>query len=259
MQVKKVEVVILDFDEEKRRLSLGMKQTTQNPWDDISKQFTTGSEHEGKIANITEFGLFIKITDEVDGLIHINDLSWEQKPEEAVKKFKKGDLVKYKVLEIDVDKERIALGVKQLEKDPFSEAVKDDIKIGKVVTCVIENVLDTGLEVVVDGTLSGFIKRTGLSRDKDEQKSSRFAKGEKVDAMITSVDTNSRKTLLSIKAMELEDEKQAMKDYGSADSGASLGDILGAALEAKSTNNTENKKEEKEDKEKNKDNKKEDK
>ena len=256
---KEVEVVILDFDEEKRRLSLGMKQTTQNPWDDISKQFTTGSEHEGKIANITEFGLFIKITDEVDGLIHINDLSWEQKPEEAVKKFKKGDLVKYKVLEIDVDKERIALGVKQLEKDPFSEAVKDDIKIGKVVTCVIENVLDTGLEVVVDGTLSGFIKRTGLSRDKDEQKSSRFAKGEKVDAMITSVDTNSRKLLLSIKAMELEDEKQAMKDYGSADSGASLGDILGAALEAKSTNNTEIKKEKKEDKEKNKDNKKEDK
>ena len=236
-----------------------MKQTTQNPWDDISKKFTTGSEHEGKIANITEFGLFIKITDEVDGLIHINDLSWEQKPEEAVKKFKKGDLVKYKVLEIDVEKERIALGVKQLEKDPFSEAVKDDIKIGKVVTCVIENVLDTGLEVSVDGTLSGFIKRTGLSRDKDEQKSSRFAKGEKVDAMITSVDTNSRKLLLSIKAMELEDEKQAMKDYGSADSGASLGDILGAALEAKSTNNTEIKKEKKEDKEKNKDNKKEDK
>ena len=118
-----------------------------------------------------------------------------------------------------MEKERIALGIKQLEKDPFSEAVKDNIKTGKVVTCVIENVLDTGLEVLVDKTLSGFIKRTGLSRDKDEQKSSRFAKGEKVDAMITSVDTNSRKLILSIKAMELEDEKQAMKDYGSADSG----------------------------------------
>ena len=158
-----------------------------------------------------------------------------------------------------MDKERIALGIKQLEKDPFSEAVKDNIKTGKVVTCVIENVLDTGLEVSVDGKLTGFIKRTGLSRDKDEQKSSRFAKGEKVDAMITSVDTNSRKLILSIKAMELEDEKQAMKDYGSADSGASLGDILGAALEAKSTNTTDKKKEQKEEKEIIKEDKKEDK
>merc|ERR1711991_97716 len=134
-------------------------------------------------------------------------------------------------------------GVKQLEKDPFSEALKDDVKIGKVVTCVIENVLDTGLEVTIDKNLSGFIKRAGLSRDKDEQKSSRFAKGEKVDAMITSIDANSRKLMLSTKAMELEDEKQAMKDYGSADSGASLGDILGAALEAKSSNTTDVKKE----------------
>ncbi len=256
---KEVEVVILDFDEEKRRLSLGMKQTTQNPWEGISKKFPSGSEHEGEIANITEFGLFIKLTEDVDGLIHINDISWEQKPEEAVKTFKKGDKLKYKVLEIDVDKERIALGIKQLEKDPFSEAVKDNIKTGKVVTCVIENVLDTGLEVSVDGKLTGFIKRTGLSRDKDEQKSSRFAKGEKVDAMITSVDTNSRKLILSIKAMELEDEKQAMKDYGSADSGASLGDILGAALEAKSTNTTDKKKEQKEEKEIIKEDKKEDK
>ena len=256
---KEVEVVILDFDEEKRRLSLGMKQTTQNPWEGISKKFPSGSEHEGEIANITEFGLFIKLTEDVDGLIHINDISWEQKPEEAVKTFKKGDTLKYKVLEIDVDKERIALGIKQLEKDPFSEAVKDNIKKGKVVTCVIENVLDTGLEVSVDGKLTGFIKRTGLSRDKDEQKSSRFAKGEKVDAMITSVDTNSRKLILSIKAMELEDEKQAMKDYGSADSGASLGDILGAALEAKSTNTTDKKKEQKEEKEIIKEDKKEDK
>ena len=134
------------------------------------------------------------------------------------------------------------MGVKQLEKDPFSEAVKDNIKVGKVVTCVVENVVETGLEVLVEENLSGFIKKTGLSRDKDEQKTSRFAKGEKVDAMITSIDNNSRKLLLSIKAMELEDEKQAMKDYGSADSGASLGDILGAALEAKSSNSTTKKK-----------------
>ncbi|MDC3023994.1 30S ribosomal protein S1 [Alphaproteobacteria bacterium] len=242
---KEVEVVILDFDEEKRRLSLGMKQTTQNPWNNISERFSAGSEHEGEVANITEFGLFIKLTNEVDGLIHVNDLSWEEKPEEAVKKYKKGDTLKYKVLEIDAEKERIALGIKQLEKDPFSEALKNNIKTGKIVTCVIENVLDTGLEVLVDGKFSGFIKRTGLSRDKDEQKSSRFAKGEKVDAMITSIDSNSRKLILSIKAMELEDEKQAMKDYGSADSGASLGDILGAALEAK-TDKTDKKKEKEE-------------
>ncbi len=232
---KEVDVIILDFDEEKRRLSLGMKQTTQNPWEAISKDFTVDSEREGEIANITEFGLFIKLTEEVDGLIHINDLSWSEKPDEEVKKYKKGDKVKYKVLEIDAEKERVALGIKQLEKDPFSEAVKEKLKKGKIVTCIIDNVLDTGLEVTIDNNLSGFIKRTGLSRDKDEQKSSRFAKGEKVDAMITSIDSNSRKILLSIKAMELEDEKQAMKDYGSADSGASLGDILGAALEAKST------------------------
>ena len=173
-----------------------MKQTTQNPWSEISKNFSAGSEHEGEIANITEFGPFIKLTNDVDGLIHINDLSWEEKAEDAVKKYKKGDKLKYKVLEIDVEKERIALGIKQLEKDPFSEAIKDNIKTGKVVTCVIENVLDTGLEVLVDGKISGFIKRTGLSRDKDEQKSSRFAKGEKVDAMITSVDSNSRKAYI---------------------------------------------------------------
>ena len=236
---KEVEVVILDFDKEKRRLSLGMKQTTKNPWEAISKKFSVGNEYEGEIANITEFGLFIKLTEEIDGLIHINDLSWNEQPDESVKKFKKGDNVKYKVLEIDADKERISLGIKQLEKDPFSEAVKDKIKIGKTVTCLIDNVLDTGLEVTVDENLSGFIKRTGLSRDKDGQKSSRFAKGEKVDAMITSIDNNTRKLMLSIKAMEIEDEKQAMKDFGSADSGASLGDILGAALEAKSSKKTD--------------------
>ena len=238
---KEVEVVVLDFDEEKRRLSLGMKQTTKNPWDAISKDFSVGTENEGEIANITEFGLFIKLTDEVDGLIHINDLSWNEKPDEEVKKYKKGDKVKYKVIEIDADKERVALGIKQLQKDPFNEAVKEKVKIGKVVTCVIDNVLDTGLEVKIDEGISGFIKRTGLSRDKVEQKASRFAKGEKVDAMITSIDSNSRRIILSIKAMELEDEKQAMKDYGSTDSGASLGDILGAAIEAKTSKKTDKK------------------
>ena len=239
---KEVNVVILDFDEEKRRLSLGMKQTTENPWDSISKNFPEGAENEGEIANITEFGLFIKLTSEVDGLIHINDLSWDEKPEEALKKYKKGDKVKYKVLEIVAEKERVALGIKQLNEDPFKEAVKEKVKAGKVVTCIIDNVLETGLEVTVDENFSGFIRRTALSRDKEEQKSSRFAKGEKVDAMVTSVDMKSRKIMLSVKAMELEDEKQAMKDFGSADSGASLGDILGAALEAKSSKENEKEK-----------------
>ena len=244
---KEVEVVILDFDEEKRRLSLGMKQTTENPWEKIKEKFSVGDIHEGEINNITEFGLFIKINEEVDGLIHVNDISWTENSEEQVKKYSKGNKIKAKVLEIDPEKERIALGIKQLEKDPFAEALGDKIKLGKVVTCVIDNVLDNGLEVSLENNLQGFIKRTELSRDKEEQKSSRFAKKEKVDATIVSIDKNNRKIMLSIKSMELADEKQAMKDYGSTDSGASLGDILGAALEAKSNDKKEsadNKKEE---------------
>jgi small subunit ribosomal protein S1 len=232
---KKVEVIILDFDEEKRRLSLGMKQATDNPWEKVQNDLPVDSIHEGEINNITEFGLFIKINDEIDGLIHVNDLSWSENPDQSIKKYSKGEKVKTKVLEVDIEKERISLGIKQLEKDPFAEVTKDKLKNGKVVTCIIENVLDSGLEVKIDDDIKGFIKRTELSRDKEEQKSSRFAKGEKVDAMVSNIDKNNRKIMLSIKAMELADEKKAMKDYGSADSGASLGDILGAALEAKSS------------------------
>ncbi len=232
---KKVEVIILDFDEEKRRLSLGMKQVTDNPWEKVKNDFPVDSIHEGEINNITEFGLFIKINDEIDGLIHVNDLSWSENSDQAIKKYSKGDNIKTKVLEVDVEKERISLGIKQLEKDPFTESTKEKLKKGIVVTCIIENVLDSGLEVKIEDDIKGFIKRTELSRDKDEQKSSRFAKGEKVDAMISSIDKSNRKIMLSIKSMELADEKKAMKDYGSADSGASLGDILGAALEAKSS------------------------
>ena len=243
---KEVEVVILDFDEEKRRLSLGMKQATKNPWEEASKKLKVNQNHKGEITNITEFGLFIKITDDIDGLVHMNDLSWESSSEEEIKKYEKGNEVETKVLEIDIEKERISLGIKQLVKDPFAEATKDKLKSGKITTCVIENIQDAGLEVILEDNLPGFIKRNDLSRDKEEQKTTRFAKGEKVDAMITSVDKNNRKILLSIKAMELADEKKAMKDYGSADAGASLGDILGAALEAK-TNKKDDKKEKKKD------------
>ena len=240
-----VEVIILDFDMEKRRLSLGMKQATKNPWDDIKKSLEVDKIHEGEITNITEFGLFIKINEDVDGLIHVNDLSWENKAEEEIKKYQKGMTIKSKVLEIDVEKERIALGIKQLEKDPFEDALNEKLKKGSLVTCLIENVLDSGLEVKLENNILGFIKKVDLSRDKEEQKPSRFAKGEKVDAMVASIDKSSRKLYLSIKSMELAEEKKAMKDYGSTDSGASLGDILGAALEAKSDKKTIDEKESK--------------
>ena len=231
---EKVDVIILDFDLEKRRLSLGMKQTTANPWEAVKKSLSIDAIHEGEITNITEFGLFVKVDNNIDGLIHLNDLSWNDSAEEEIKKYKKGDKVKSKVLEIDPEKERIALGIKQLEKDPFEEAVKEKLKKGSLITCVVENVTEAGLEVKFENNLAGFIKKSDLSRDKEEQKPLRFAKGEKVDAMISNIDKSSRKIFLSIKSMELAEEKKAMKDYGSADSGASLGDILGAALEAKS-------------------------
>jgi small subunit ribosomal protein S1 len=229
-----VDVIILDFDEEKRRLSLGMKQINGNPWEEISQKIPVDSIHEGEITNITEFGLFVKVNEDIDGLIHLNDLSWNEAPEEEIKKYEKGALVKSKVLEIDAGKERIALGIKQLEIDPFDNAIKGKFKKGSLVTCVIANSSDNGLEVKLEGDFFGFIKKNELSRDKEEQRPSRFAKGEKVDAMITNIDKSSRKIMLSIKAMELAEEKKAVKDYGSTDSGASLGDILGAALEAKS-------------------------
>ena len=174
--------------------------------------------------------------DTIPGVIYTSpEVAYVGRSEEQLKKYSKGIKVKTKILEIDPEKERIALGIKQLEKDPFVEALGDKIKVGKVVTCVIDNVIDNGLEVSLDNNLQGFIKRTELSRDKEEQKSSRFAKEEKVDALIINVDKNNRKIMLSIKALELADEKQAMQDYGSTDSGASLGDILGAALEAKTS------------------------
>ena len=230
----KVEVIILDFDMQKRRLSLGMKQTTSNPWDEIKSSLQVDKIHEGEVTNITEFGLFIKINDDIDGLIHVNDLSWNGKIDDELKKFKKGMKVKSKILEIDAEKERVALGIKQLDKDPFEAILSDKFKKGSIITCVIENVLDVGLEVKIENDIFGFIKKVDLSREKEEQKPSRFAKGEKVDAMVSNIDKASRKIYLSIKSMELAEEKKAMKDYGSTDSGASLGDILGAALEAKS-------------------------
>ncbi|MEQ8332267.1 30S ribosomal protein S1 [Nisaea sp.] len=226
---QEVEVMVLDVDPAKRRISLGLKQCMANPWDDFVTSYPAGTEIEGEVKNITEFGLFVGLSGEIDGMVHLSDLSWEQSGEEAIKEYKKGDMVKAKVLDVDTDKERISLGIKQLSEDPF-ESGASDLRKGVVVTCTVTTLTDNGLEVSVGEGLHGFIRKGDLSRDRSEQRPDRFAVGEKVDAKITQIDNKTRKLTLSIKAREVEEEKKAMADYGSSDSGASLGDILGAAL-----------------------------
>lgn len=229
---QEVDIVILEVDLNKRRISLGLKQCSDNPWQRFMEQHPTGSTLEGVIKNITEFGLFVGVTDELDGMIHLSDLSWEKSGEEAINDFSKGQTVRVKVLDVDFEKERISLGIKQLSNDPFEEA-NEKIKKGNIVTCTISQITDKGLEVVLAEGLTGFIKKTDLSRDRDYQRPDRFAVGEKVDAKVVSHDKASRKIGLSIKAREIDEEKQAMSEYGSSDSGASLGDILGAAMQKK--------------------------
>jgi small subunit ribosomal protein S1 len=226
---QEVEVMVLDVDPVKRRISLGLKQCLDNPWTSFVDKYPTGTELQGEVKNITEFGLFVGLPGEIDGMVHLSDLSWDQPGEEAVQSYKKGDTVKVKVLDVDVEKERISLGIKQLLKDNFAEAA-NTLKKGSVVTCTVSAVVDGGLEVTVSDGLSGFIKKADLSRERSEQRPDRFAVGEKVDAKIMQVDPKSRKLSLSIKAREVEEDKQAMAEFGSSDSGASLGDILGAAL-----------------------------
>ena len=227
-----VDVMVLDVDPNKRRISLGLKQTMANPWEDFVEKYPVGTEVEGEVKNITEFGIFIGLANDIDGMVHMSDIDWQQQGEEAIKAYKKGDMVKAKILEVDVEKERISLGIKQLSDDPFAGSV-DSIKKGDVVTCTISKVVDNGIEVTVNDVMSGFIRKSDLSRDRSEQRPDRFAVGEKVDARVTMVDKSARKLNLSIKAKEIEEEKQAMQEYGSSDSGASLGDILGAALQSK--------------------------
>ena len=221
--------MVLDVDEQKRRISLGLKQTMSNPWDDFLERYPTGTELEGEIRNITEFGLFVGLPGEIDGMVHLSDLDWNRSGEEAIRDYKKGDQVKVKVLDIDVDKERISLGIKQLGDDPFADAT-ENLKKGSIVTCTVTAVQDNGIEVSVGDGATGFIRKAELSRDRGEQRPDRFAMGEKVDAKITAIDKKSRKLTLSIKQREIAEEKQAMAEYGSTDSGASLGDILGAAI-----------------------------
>ena len=229
---QEVEVVVLDVDSEKRRISLGIKQTAGNPWETFVEAHRAGSEVEGEIKNITEFGLFVGLPGDIDGMVHLSDLDWEKPGEEAVKSFKKGDQVRVKVLDVDVEKERISLGIKQLTADPF-EAASATLKKGAVVTGHVSQVLDGGIEVQLPGDLVGFIRKADLSRDRSEQRPERFAVGEKVDAKIVTMDRTQRRITLSIKAVEIEEEKKAMAQYGSSDSGASLGDILGAAISRK--------------------------
>lgn len=227
-----VDVMVLDVDPNKRRISLGLKQTMANPWEDFVEKFPVDTLVEGEVKNITEFGIFIGLANDIDGMVHMSDIDWQSPGEEAIQAYKKGDMVKAKILEVDVEKERISLGIKQLTDDPFAGSV-DSIRKGGIVTCTITKVLDNGIEVTVNDVMTGFIRKSDLSRDRSEQRPDRFAVGEKVDARVTMVDKAGRRLNLSIKAKEIDEEKQAMKDYGSSDSGASLGDILGAALQSK--------------------------
>ncbi len=228
---EQVEVMVLDIEESKRRISLGLKQCEENPWQEFLNNHPIGSELEGEIKSITEFGIFLAASQQIDGLIHLSDISWEGNAEEIISKYKKGDIIKTKVLDVSVENERISLGIKQLEPDPFADGSLK-FKRGMIITCVVEEVLDQGLDVEIIDGLKGFIKKSELSRDREEQRPDRFAKGDKVDAQITNIDKKSRKITLSIKAREILEEKKAMKDYGSSDSGATLGDILGVALNA---------------------------
>ena len=229
---QEVEIVVLDVDASKRRISLGLKQCLPNPWDEFLKNHPVGSEIEGEIKNITEFGLFIGLAGEIDGMAHFSDLDWERPGEEAINDYSKGENVKAKVLDIDPEKERISLGIKQLTEDPFTTGAAT-IRKGIIVTTTVTKLLDTGIEVTVGDNMAGFIRKSELSRDRSEQRADRFAVGEKVDAKVTQIDQKNRKVTLSVKAREIEEEKKAMAEYGSSDSGASLGDILGAALKQK--------------------------
>jgi small subunit ribosomal protein S1 len=226
---QEVDVMVLDIDSVKRRISLGLKQCSPNPWESFADTYKAGTEIEGEVRNITEFGLFVGLTEEIDGLVHLSDISWDVAGDEAIQSYNKGDMVKAKVLEVDVDKERISLGIKQLVEDTVGESLSN-IRRGDIVTCSITAVTDGGLEVSVGEGISGFIRRSDLSRDRAEQRPERFAVDEKVDAQVTNVDGSARKLTLSIKAREMAEEKRAMAEFGSSDSGASLGDILGAAL-----------------------------
>ena len=229
---QEVDVVVLEVDPAKRRISLGLKQTLENPWEAFARNHPVGSQVEGEVKNKTEFGLFIGLEGDVDGMVHLSDLDWTRPGEQVIEEYNRGDMVKAQVLDVDIEKERISLGIKQLARDTVSDAASSgELRKNAVVTCEVIGVKDGGLEVrLVDSGLETFIKRSDLSRDRDEQRPERFTVGQKVDARVIAFDKKTRKVQVSIKALEIAEEKEAVAQYGSTDSGASLGDILGAAL-----------------------------
>ncbi len=234
---QEVDVQVLEVDPVKRRISLGLKQCLQNPWEAFAEKHPVGSTVSGEVKNKTEFGLFIGLDGDVDGMVHLSDLDWNRPGEQVIEDYKKGDMINAQVLDVDVEKERISLGVKQLASDPFASMSAEEgaeLKKGAVVTCEVIEVKDSGIDVKITGTdLTTFIKRSELARDRADQRPERFAVGEKVDSRVTLFDRKARKVSVSIKALEVAEEKEAIAQYGSADSGASLGDILGAALKAR--------------------------
>jgi len=226
---QEVQVMVLDVDADKRRISLGVKQTQRNPWEVFAENFPSGTAIQGEIKNITEFGLFVGLEGDIDGMVHLSDISWDQSGEQAIEGFKKGDMVDAKVLDVDVEKERVSLGIKQLAGDPMDSS---GVSRGDTVTCTVTEVTSGGIEVAFgdDSPVKAFIRKSDLSRDRGEQRPERFAVGDKVDARITNIDKGTRRISLSIKALEISEEREAVEQYGSSDAGASLGDILGAAL-----------------------------
>ncbi len=225
---QEVEVMVLEIDSAKRRVSLGLKQTMRNPWEVFAETHPEGTEVEGEVKNITEFGLFVGLEGDIDGMVHLSDLTWEGRGEDVIGDFRKGDVVKAKVAEVDVEKERISLSIKAMDGDPFAEAI-GGVKRGSIITVEVTKIEDGGIEVSYEG-MTSFIRRSDLSRDRAEQRPERFGVGDKIDVRVTNVDSKTRKLGLSIKAREIAEEKEAVEQFGSSDSGASLGDILGAAL-----------------------------
>ena len=229
---QEVDVVILEVDPVKRRISLGLKQTLENPWEAFARNHPVGSMVEGEVKNKTEFGLFIGLDGDVDGMVHLSDLDWNRPGEQVIEEYEKGMVVQAQVLDVDIEKERISLGIKQLSRDAIGEAAASgELRKNAIVTCEVTDVKDGGIEVrLVDHDIDAFIRRSDLSRDRDEQRPERFQAGQKVDARVTQFDKKTRRIQVSIKALEIAEEKEAVAQYGSSDSGASLGDILGAAL-----------------------------
>jgi small subunit ribosomal protein S1 len=230
---QEVEVVVLDVDASKRRVSLGLKLAMDNPWEAFLAAHPIGSAIEGEVKNATEFGLFVGLDNDIDGMVHLSDIDWNAPGEEAIQRYKKGEMVKAKVLDVDVEKERISLGIKQLGGDPMADGA---YRKGQTVTVTVTEVTSGGVEVKFgedDAPMSAFIRKSDLSRDRSEQRPERFAVGDRLDAQVTNVDKAARRVSLSVKALEMAEDKEAIEKFGSSDSGASLGDILGAALREK--------------------------